>query len=252
MQDRGFVSATNTQITSNTNAVLIGSGGTISNPNTVIIDGGSLTSLSADTIAVVNNTRSRIVVQNNASLSAASGNLLNVQNSPNTSFEARNVTLTGTLISDIASSANVTLNNGATLVGTMRDTRTTLNPNSRWNVTQPSRLQSLIWNGGTIQLAVDQPQVPPPIAVTGALTRGGSGPYQFDLNTPPDLQIAVPYSLIGFTSTNFTPDQFALQLLNPLLTAQARFLVTGSGANPGEVQIIIDSIQVSSILRAGL
>ena len=248
MQDRGFVSATNTQITSNTNAVLIGSGGTISNPNTVIIDGGSLTSLSADTIAVVNNTRSRIVVQNNASLSAASGNLLNVQNSPNTSFEARNVTLTGTLISDIASSANVTLNNGATLVGTMRDTRTTLNPNSRWNVTQPSRLQSLIWNGGTIQLAVDQPQVPPPIAVTGALTRGGSGPYQFDLNTPPDLQIAVPYSLIGFTSTNFTPDQFALQLLNPLLTAQARFLVTGSGANPGEVQIIIDSIQATGPL----
>jgi hypothetical protein len=118
----------------------------------------------------------------------------------------------------------------------MRDTRTTLNPNSRWNVTQPSRLQSLTWNGGTIQLAVDQPQVPPPIAVTGALTRGGSGPYQFDLNTPADLQIAVPYSLIGFNSTNFAPDQFSLQLLNPLLTAQARFLVTGNGAKPGEVR----------------
>ena len=129
----------------------------------------------------------------------------------------------------------------------MQDTRTTLNPGSRWNVTAPSRLRSLNWNGGTIQLAVDQPEAPPPIAVTGALTKGGNGPYQFDLNTPPDLRIATPYSLIGFNSTNFTPDQFSLQLLNPLVTAQARFLVTGAGG-PGEVQIIIDSIQATGPL----
>ncbi len=179
VQDRGFVSATNTQITSSTNGVVVGSGRTISNPDTVIIDGGSVMSLSGDSIAVLNNTRSRIVVQNNASLSAASGNLLNVQNSPNTNFEANNVSLTGNLISDVASAANVTLNSGATLVGTMRDTRTTLNTGSRWNVTQPSRIQSLDWNGGTLQLTVDQPQAPPPIAVTAALTRGGSDPYQF-------------------------------------------------------------------------
>lgn len=129
----------------------------------------------------------------------------------------------------------------------MQDTRTTLNPGSRWNVTAPSRLRSLNWNGGTIQLAVDQPEAPPPIAVTGALTKGGNGPYQFDLNTPPDLRIATPYSLIGFNSTNFTPDQFSLQLLNPLVTAQTRFLVTGAGG-PGEVQIIIDSIQATGPL----
>ena len=168
------------------------------------------------------------------SLSAAFGNLLNVQNSPNTNFEASNVSLRGNLISDTASGASVTLNSGATLAGTMQDTRTTLNPGSRWNVTAPSRLRSLNWNRGTIQLAVDQPEAPPPIAVTGALTKGGNGPYQFDLNTPPDLRIATPYSLIGFNSTNFTPDQFSLQLLNPLVTAQARFLVTGAGG-PGEV-----------------
>jgi len=71
--------------------------------------------------------------------------------------------------------------------------------------------------------------------------------YQFDLNTPPDLEIATPYSLIGFNSSNFSPDQFSLQLLNPLLTAQARFLVTGAGG-PGEVQIIIDSIQATGPL----
>ena len=94
---------------------------------------------------------------------------------------------------------------------------------------------------------MDQPEAPPPIAVTGALTKGGNGPYQFDLNTPPDLRIATPYSLIGFNSTNFTPDQFSLQLLNPLVTAQTRFLVTGAGG-PGEVQIIIDSIQATGPL----
>ncbi len=70
-------------------------------------------------------------------------------------------------------------------------------------ILQPSRLQSLTWNGGSIQLVVDQPQVPPPITVTGALTRGGSGPYQFDLNTPTDLQIAVP-----LLAHRFQLDQF--------------------------------------------
>jgi autotransporter family porin len=57
VQDRGFVSATNTQIISNSSGVLIGSGGTISNPNTVILDGGSVTSLTGDAIVVINNTR---------------------------------------------------------------------------------------------------------------------------------------------------------------------------------------------------
>ena len=61
----------------------------------------------------------QIVVQNGVSLSAAFGNLLNVQNSPNTNFEASNVSLRGNLISDTASGASVTLNSGATLAGTM-------------------------------------------------------------------------------------------------------------------------------------
>ena len=95
---------------------------------------------------------------------------------------------------------------------------------------------------------MDQPEAPPPIAVTGACDQGGQWSLINSISTHRRTsESATPYSLIGFNSTNFTPDQFSLQLLNPLVTAQTRFLVTGAGG-PGEVQIIIDSIQATGPL----
>src|SRR5262249_720169 len=125
---------------------------TTTNPNIVVVDGGSLTAMTGDAFRAVDSI-SQLTLENGTAVTAGGGNLLNViSTDPATfvtsvNFTTSNVTATGDTISDAASIATINLINGATITGTEQNTFTTIDASSTWIMNGNSDIHSLTLAG---------------------------------------------------------------------------------------------------------
>jgi hypothetical protein len=122
----------------------------------VVLSGGSLTVTAGDAFYVTgttgNSALGNISVLDDATISASTGRILNVDSSSAASFTANGVTLTGNLITDSTSTMTNTLQNGTTLTGCISTAKVlTIDATSTWNATSNSVITTLT-NSGMINL----------------------------------------------------------------------------------------------------
>jgi rhamnogalacturonan endolyase len=92
---------------------------------------------------------------------------------------------------------------------------------------------SLAWNGGG-KLAFDLGAASDRLVLSGALTRSGSGSYQFVFNSGAAIADGTIYTLVTFGSTNFTAADFSYSGLPPGIGGFFKI-------NAGSLQFIVDS-----------
>ncbi|WP_176050490.1 autotransporter outer membrane beta-barrel domain-containing protein [Burkholderia sp. BCC1644] len=110
--------------------------------NSVLVDGGSVTSVAGPAFAARGGTAG-IEVRNGTVVTAGNGTLLNLANGSNVTFNASAVNLAGDIVSDASSTGNVFLVNGATLTGKIDPVALTVDGASTWRMTGSSVLSSL-------------------------------------------------------------------------------------------------------------
>ncbi|MBB3228271.1 outer membrane autotransporter protein [Luteibacter sp. Sphag1AF] len=95
-----------------------------------------------------------ISVANGASLVASNGTLLDVSNGSVANFTVDNSSLSGNIVADATSTADVTLQNSATLTGQLSGVRNLgVGSNSVLTLTDSTSISSLSLDGGTVQFA---------------------------------------------------------------------------------------------------
>lgn len=147
---------TNTAMTGTVEGIKLYKTSPANGPATVVLNGGSLTASSGDGFYVTGTTGNAawgdITVSSNATVSAASGNIINVDSSSIANLTISSATLTGNLIADGTSSMTNILQNGATLTGRINSAKLlTIDATSTWNATSNSVVTALT-NSGTINL----------------------------------------------------------------------------------------------------
>lgn len=158
----GVLALTGTTLTGATAGVLTSD--TLANGATssVLVDGGSVTSVTGPAFAARGGTAD-IAVRNGTVVTAGNGTLLNLANGSNVTFDASAVNLAGDIVSDASSTGNVFLANGTTLTGKIDPVALTVDGTSTWRMTGSSVLSSLN-NAGLVAFA----------APTGSPTLTGS------------------------------------------------------------------------------
>ncbi|WP_175963077.1 autotransporter outer membrane beta-barrel domain-containing protein [Burkholderia pyrrocinia] len=119
--------------------------------NSVLVDGGGVTSAAGPAFAARGGTAD-IAVRNGTVVTAGNGTLLNLANGSNVTFNASAVNLAGDIVSDASSTGNVFLANGTTLTGTIDPVALTIDGTSTWRMTGSSVLSSLN-NAGLVAFA---------------------------------------------------------------------------------------------------
>lgn len=119
--------------------------------NSVLVDGGSVTSAAGPAFAARGGTAD-IAVRNGTVVTAGNGTLLNLTNGSNATFNASAVNLAGDIVSDASSTGNVFLANGTTLTGRIDPVALTIDGTSTWRMTGSSVLSSLT-NAGLVAFA---------------------------------------------------------------------------------------------------
>ena len=187
---------------------------------TVKIDGGSLTATAGDAFYVTgtsgNAALAAINVSGGVTISASTGNLLNVDSSSTAIFTASAVTLAGNLIADSTSTITNTLQNGSTLTGCINTAKLlTIDSTSTWSATSNSVVISLI-NSGTINLIGK-------ITTTNVLVKSGAA-----------------FGGCGTLSSNLTINSGATLILNP----STNFVVGGNVIFGGAVIVAPSSMSI--------
>jgi hypothetical protein len=190
---------TNTAMTGTVEGIKLWKTAPASGTATVIINGGSLTASAGDGFYVTgttgNSALGTITVLSNATISASTGNILNVDSSSTAIFTANNVTLTGNLIADSTSTNFITLTNGTTLTGFINTAKQlTVFTNCTWNATSNS-VVTVLTNSGTINLTGK-------ITTTNVLVKSG-GTFGGSGTLSSNLTINAGATLILNSATNF-------------------------------------------------
>jgi hypothetical protein len=125
---------------------------------TVTIQGGSVTAAGGDAFYITgetgNGANGAITVKGGATISASTGNIMNVISSSTGSFTADGVTLTGNLVADTTSTLTVTLQNQTTLQGIVQRAAMTMDSTSVWHVTGNSNLTNVADASGISGLTI--------------------------------------------------------------------------------------------------
>jgi outer membrane autotransporter protein len=119
--------------------------------SSVLVDGGSVTSVAGPAFAARGGTAD-IAVRNGTVVTAGNGTLLNLANGSNVTFNASAVNLAGDIVSDASSTGNVVLANGTTLTGKIDPVALNIDGTSTWRMTGSSVLSSLN-NAGLVAFA---------------------------------------------------------------------------------------------------
>ncbi len=148
------ISLTNTTLSGSAAGIKIWKTAPMSGTATVIVNGGSVAVTSGDAFLVTGTTGNaaagNITVLSNATITASTGNILNVASSSTATFTVSAATLTGNLIADSTSTMTNILQNGATLTGCINTAKLlTIDATSTWNATSNS-IVSTLTNSGTI------------------------------------------------------------------------------------------------------
>ena len=119
----------------------------------------------------------------------------------------------GTLTGDGSINRNIVMNSGSTLRPGGGMTGSVLNAGS------------LAWNADAV-MAFDLDSSASQLALTGAFTKGGTGPHNFVFTAGPGFAIGNVYTLATFGSTDFTAADFSFSGLPPGFTGA--FIVTAN------------------------
>ncbi|WP_416769992.1 autotransporter outer membrane beta-barrel domain-containing protein [Pseudomonas sp. RHF3.3-3] len=151
----GTLQATGGSITGGRNGLLLGDTAGSSNGSQVTLDGTHVEGLSGAAILVNNpggNNESTINVRNGATLVGSNGLLLQVIDGAKANLDVSNSALVGDVVAEAGSTANVTLQNAATLTGRLQNVDTlTLSSQGKWIMVEDGELKNLAMSGGSVQ-----------------------------------------------------------------------------------------------------
>ncbi|WP_210640044.1 autotransporter outer membrane beta-barrel domain-containing protein [Pseudomonas sp. Tri1] len=151
----GTVTAVDSQIIGNGNGLEIG-GDTVGGPATLTLDGTHVEGLNGSAIVVdtlgLGPTTANISVVNGSTLSASNGILMDIRRGAEGNLQVSGSHLVGDIVADSTSTANVLLENAATLTGRLENVRDLgVNSNARWVMVGDGEVENLTMNGGAIQ-----------------------------------------------------------------------------------------------------
>lgn len=174
---------TNTALTGKVEGIKIWKTAPASGTATVTINGGSLTATAGDGFYVTGETgnaaTAALTVSGGATVSASTGNLVNVKSSSTATFTAKAVALAGNLVADSTSTITASLQNSTTLTGTAARTAMTVDSTSAWYGLAGSTLTSLS-NSGTVASSADAPGL---LTITGSFTQAATGVLDIQLGS---------------------------------------------------------------------
>jgi hypothetical protein len=213
---------TNTDLTGLVEGIKVHRTAPASGNATIKINGGSLTATAGDGFYVTgtsgNAAFATINVSGGATITASTGNILNVDSSSAATLTASGVTLIGNFIADSSSTITNTLQNGTKLTGCINTAKLlTIDSTSTWNATSNSVVTSLT-NSGTINL-------------TGKIT-----------TTNVWLKSGGTFGGTGTLSSNLTVNSGATLVLNPA----TNFVVGGNVIFGGAVTVVPSTTNIST------
>ncbi|NUU37289.1 autotransporter outer membrane beta-barrel domain-containing protein [Pseudomonas sp. C2B4] len=153
----GQVSATDSTITGGLNGIFVFADQNLPASNAVVLDKSHVEGLSGSAIVVdgqtqTNTERVNIQVNNGSTLKGGNGTLLDVINDSSVNFKVDNSQLVGDIVVADGSSADVLLNNSATLTGRLENVQSlTVNNDARWVMVGDGAVGKLDLNGGGVQ-----------------------------------------------------------------------------------------------------
>ena len=152
----GRVSATASTIRGGLNGIVMTTDQTVSTPGSLVLDGTTVQGLTGAAI-VVNDfglpaTTAEIHVGNGSTLIGGNGKILEVKGSSTANMTVDNSQLVGDVIADAGATANVTLQNQATLTGRLENVANlAINNQAQWNMVDNGTVANLSMDGGSIK-----------------------------------------------------------------------------------------------------
>ncbi|RKS27170.1 outer membrane autotransporter protein [Pseudomonas sp. WPR_5_2] len=152
----GTVNAEGSNITGATNGIQINTDPGVASPNTVELSGSRVEGLNGAAILVdtqnAGATQANIAALKNSTLVGSNGVLMEVRNGAEGNLRVGGSTLVGDIVADGTSTANVLLDDSATLTGRLQNVQNLgVNSNARWIMVDNGTVQNLDMNGGAIQ-----------------------------------------------------------------------------------------------------
>ncbi|MEB0077908.1 autotransporter outer membrane beta-barrel domain-containing protein [Pseudomonas sp. CCI3.2] len=148
-----------------TSAGQLPGGGADSNVNAIIVDGSVVQSLYGAAIKVDEIIHSgnvsiggiaNIIIQNESTLLAGNGNLVEIEHASTANFTVDNSTLTGNLVADDTSTLDVVLKNNASLTGDITNgNNLAVNSGAQWQMVGDNSVKSLSLGGGQVRFGLD-------------------------------------------------------------------------------------------------
>lgn len=180
IDDGSSLTLNNSSITASGSNAIQMNGGAVGAANSIVINGGTLSSFGADLI-YADGAVSNITLNALTTASSGTNNLLSIVNDSTVNFTAdQGSNLTGNIVTDAGSAANINLLDNSVLTGAINGAQiNTLIDPSTWNVTGDSTMATLS-NMGVINFS--SAGAFKTVTVTGAYTGGGSITFNTYLN----------------------------------------------------------------------
>jgi outer membrane autotransporter protein len=152
----GTVSATDSTITGNQNGIEMMSDPLVSGPGSLELNNSHVSGLNGSAIVVdtlgIGPAQANIAVLNGSTLTGSNGILMDVRRGAEGNLRVGNSTLVGDIVADGTSTANVLLEDSATLTGRLQNVQNLgVNSNARWVMVGDGSVENLDMNGGAIQ-----------------------------------------------------------------------------------------------------
>ncbi len=139
---------TNTALTGVAEGIKLWKTAPANGPATVTITGGSLTATTGDAFYVTgeagNAATANVTMSGGATVTAGTGNIMNVIISSTGSFTASGDILTGNFTADATSTLSITLQDSTSLTGNAQNAGITIDATSTWNVTANSVMTTVV------------------------------------------------------------------------------------------------------------
>lgn len=152
----GSVTATDSTISGNASGVLLSADSLVSAPVTLNLNNTHVVGLNGSAIVVdtfgIGPLQANIAVLNGSTLTASNGILMDVQRGAEVNLRVGNSTLVGDVVADGTSTANVTLEQSASLTGRLQNVNSlAVNSGASWVMVENGAVNNLSLNGGNIQ-----------------------------------------------------------------------------------------------------
>ncbi|WP_283184183.1 autotransporter outer membrane beta-barrel domain-containing protein [Pseudomonas svalbardensis] len=155
----GQATATDSTIIGGQNGVTIGLDANSIQPatlnlNNTTVEGVTGSAIQVDFASAGSSTAT--ITLNNSRLVAGNDTLLDVRGGATASFTVNNSTLSGNIVNEAGSTADLVLQNNSVLTGNLENvSRATINDSSRWVLVGDGQIDNLTLNGGTVRFGAD-------------------------------------------------------------------------------------------------